>query len=431
MSELAPGMRQSVFGKLMTVMLVMAASLLVLVAGFFLLYISPTLNGSIDGLVREYARVVAASAPTYDTAKELGARLDLWIRYEGPDGAWTTSGDLPTIEEARRTGAHRPFSGRDYYVVPAPSGGTYLFAWTFTQRTLHAHVIVLVLLLFLMVTVVFTTHAVLRRLLRPLRSLGDGVARLSQGHLDVVVPNRSRDEFGALTDAFNRMVARVRDMIQARDQLLRDVSHELRSPVTRLKVALALLPDGDKKARMAADLADMEMMIGELLELERLRDGHGIRTACQNVIPILDQVAANFHDRPPGVRVVSTAPEILADVDSDRMRTVIRNLVENAIKYSLPDSRTVELSAAENGQQVVIRVTDDGPGIPEPDDPSVFEPFFRVDRSRSKRTGGYGLGLSISKRIVEAHGGTIAVETYAKRGASFVVTLPKREYHFV
>ncbi len=87
MSELAPGMRQSVFGKLMTVMFVMAASLLVLVAGFFLLYISPTLNGSIDGLGREYARVVAASAPTYDTAKELGARLDLWIRYEGPDGA--------------------------------------------------------------------------------------------------------------------------------------------------------------------------------------------------------------------------------------------------------------------------------------------------------------------------------------------------------
>ncbi len=109
------------------------------------------------------------------------------------------------------------------------------------------------------------------------------------------------------------------------------------------------------------------------------------------------------------------------------MRTVIRNLVENAIKYSLPDSRTVELSAAEKGQQVVIRVTDDGPGIPEPDIPSVFEPFFRVDRSRSKRTGGYGLGLSISKRIVEAHGGTIAVETDAKRGASFVVTLPKRE----
>jgi signal transduction histidine kinase len=131
------------------------------------------------------------------------------------------------------------------------------------------------------------------------------------------------------------------------------------------------------------------------------------------------------HDRPPSVHVVATTPEILVDVDADRMRTVIRNLLENAIKYSLPDSRGVEVSAAQNGERVVIRVTDDGPGIPERDMPSLFEPFFRVDRSRSKKTGGYGLGLSISKRIVEAHGGTIGVEKNARRGASFIVTLPK------
>jgi two-component system sensor histidine kinase VicK len=107
------------------------------------------------------------------------------------------------------------------------------------------------------------------------------------------------------------------------------------------------------------------------------------------------------------------------------MRTVIRNLLENAIKYSLPDSRAVEVSAAQNGEYVVIRVTDDGPGIPERDIPSLFEPFFRVDRSRSKKTGGYGPGLSISKRIVEVHGGTIAVHNNRERGTSFVITLPK------
>src|SRR3990170_7363112 len=106
------------------------------------------------------------------------------------------------------------------------------------------------------------------------------------------------------------------------------------------------------------------------------------------------------------------------------MQMAIRNLLENAIKYSLPDSRPVEVSAAQNGQRVIIRVADDGPGIPERDMPSLFEPFFRVDRSRSKKTGGYGLGLSIAKRIVEAHGGTIGAENNTGRGASFVVTLP-------
>jgi signal transduction histidine kinase len=168
----------------------------------------------------------------------------------------------------------------------------------------------------------------------------------------------------------------------------------------------------------------MEIMIGELLELERLRDGRAISTARQNVVPLLGELARNYEDRPPSVRLVSARPEILVDIDADGMRTVIRNLLENAVKYSFPDSRPVDVSAAQNGPAVVIRVSDDGPGIPERDMRSLFEPFFRVDRSRSKRTGGYGLGLSISKRIVEAHGGTIAVENNAPRGASFVVTLP-------
>ena len=278
--------------------------------------------------------------------------------------------------------------------------------------------------MFLIATVVFTAHGVLKRLLLPLRWLGDGVARVSEGQLDVVVPKRSADEFGTLTDAFNTMVGRVKDMIRARDQLLLDVSHELRSPVTRLKVALELLSDPNMKARMAADIAEVEIMIGELLELERLRDGRGMTIARHDIVSLLREVAGNYDDRPPRVRLNAAMPEIFVDIDQDRMRTVIRNLLENAVKYSLPDSRAVEVSATQNGQNVVIRVTDDGPGIPERDMPSLFEPFFRVDRSRSKKTGGYGLGLSISKRIVEAHGGTIAVEHNAQRGASFVVTLP-------
>ena len=128
-----------------------------------------------------------------------------------------------------------------------------------TGRMYEAHVALLVVLLLVMAAVVLTGHAVLKRLLRPLRALSDGVARLSAGELDVVLPNCTRDEFGRLTDAFNQMVGRVREMIGARDQLLLDVSHELRSPVTRMKVALELLPDGEHRTRMAADVAEMEL----------------------------------------------------------------------------------------------------------------------------------------------------------------------------
>jgi signal transduction histidine kinase len=426
MSELGwrPGVRRSVFGKLVAIMLTMAASLLALVAAFFLLYLGPLMDASIDGVVHEYVHAVAARSPSYDTAKEMGARLDVETRYEGPDGSWATADGLPTIAEARRHG-RGTFSGRHYYVTPAPNGGTYLFAWKLTERMRTAHLLVPAVLLLLMATVVFAAHGFLRRLLLPLRWLGEGVARLSEGHLDVVVPKRSADEFGALTEAFNRMVGRVKEMIQTRDQLLLDVSHELRSPLTRLKVALELVADRDMKARMTADVAEMEVMIGELLELERLREGRGISTTRQNIVSLVNEVAQNYKERPPGVRLCLTTPEILLDVDTDRMRMVIRNLLENAVKYSLPDSRPVEVSATQDGQTVAIRVTDDGPGIPERDMSSLFEPFFRVDRSRSKKTGGYGLGLSISKRIAEAHGGTIAVENNPRRGATFVVTLPK------
>jgi len=417
--------RHSVFAKLVAIMFTMAASLLALVAAFFVVYLGPVMNASVDGVVHEYVHTVAATSPSYQKATEMSARLNVETRYEGPGGTWATADDLPAIAEAQRHG-RGAFSGSHYYVTAAPDGGRYLFAWTLSERMRTAHLLVPAVLLLLMATVVFAAHGFLRRLLSPLRLLGDGVAGLSNGHLDVVVPKRSADEFGALTDAFNRMVGRVKDMIGARDQLLLDVSHELRSPLTRLKVALELVADRDTKARMAADVAEMEIMIAELIELERMRDGRGVSTARQNLVPLLDDVARNYEDRPPTVRVAAMRPEILADIDGDRMRTVIRNLLENAVKYSLPDSRPVELSATDNGQSVVIRVTDDGPGIPARDMQSLFEPFFRVDRSRSKKTGGYGLGLSISKRIVEAHGGTIAVEHNANRGASFVVTLPKR-----
>jgi signal transduction histidine kinase len=283
------------------------------------------------------------------------------------------------------------------------------------------------LLLVVIVAVVLTAHAFLRHLLRPLRILSDGVARLGEGELDVQLPRRTDDEFGRLTDAFNHMVGRVREMIGARDRLLIDVSHELRSPLTRMKVTLEFLPADEQRARLAGDITEMEHMVTALLELERLRMGRGIATAREDLTAMLREVAQTMEDHPPGVRVVSPPLAIFADVDGEKVRIVVRNLVENAIKYSLPDSRPVELSIVEDAGTVVVRIVDDGVGIPECDAERVFEPFFRVDRSRSKGTGGFGLGLSICKRIMEANGGSIALERGAERGAAFKLTFRRAE----
>jgi len=402
--------RVSIFAKLVAIMLIMAISLLGIVVAFFVLIVSPSMNHAAEALFREHIARVAANRPNLAAAQHLAERANIHVRYDGPAGSWATAAWMPSAAEAPNK-VYR-FLGHGYYVVPAPDGGTYVFAWVFRRHMITVHNVLLTLTLAIMVGVIVMTHFVLRRLLRPLLALGDGVARLSSGQLDVVLPNPTRDEFGTLTDAFNQMVGRVRDMIRARDQLLLDVSHELRSPITRMRVALELVPDDQNRALMKNDLAEMELMIAELLELERLREGRGVSLARQDLVAIVRELP---------VRVTSSAPEILVDIDAERMRTVVRNLIENAQKYA--SHAEIDLSTTDD--RVVMRVRDDGPGIPDSDLASLFEPFFRVNRSRSKTPAGYGLGLSICKRIVEAHGGTITAENNLGGGATFTVTLPR------
>ncbi len=406
-------------------MLGMAFTLLALVGGFFVLIVYPHLSFTTERLIDAYTRSFIASSPDLAAAKDAARRLDVEIRYEGPRGTWSTSAQLPTIADVRGHRFRGTPAGFDYETEDAPGGGAYLFAWKFGELNRGVHNKLLWLLLFLMIGVVVAAYAFQRRLLRPIRWLDAGVAGLSSGRLDVAVPVRTHDEFGVLTGAFNQMVERVSQMVRSRDQLLLDVSHELRSPLTRMKVALEFLPEGEQRAGMAGDVDDMERMVSELLELERLRNGRGVRMVRQDLQPLLREVAAEFRDRAPGIHVFITEREVMLDIDAERMRTVLRNLLENAFKYSLPDSRPVELSSSQNADGVVVRVSDDGPGIPEPDLDSIFEPFFRVDRSRSKSTSGYGLGLSICKRIMDAHGGTITVGNNPGRGTTFLLKLAK------
>jgi signal transduction histidine kinase len=241
----------------------------------------------------------------------------------------------------------------------------------------------------------------------------------------VTVPRTTTDEFGRLTDTFNLMAGRVREMITARDQLLIDVSHELRSPLTRMKVALELLPDDAHRGRLSSEVAEMERMISGLLELERLRTGRGVTLLRQDIVPILSEVVATYEDRAPGVRLSAAGGrEVHADVDAEQLTTVMRNLLENALKYSLSDSGAVQVTVEAREDGVRVGVTDDGVGIPREDAERIFEPFFRVDRSRSKESGGYGLGLSICKRVMEAHGGQIVLEPRSGRGSTFALRFP-------
>ena len=418
--------RVSIFARLLTIMILMAVTLLLIVSTFFVLFVFPAATAEAAHAFEQFSRGIAATSPDYQSANALAHRVRVRIRYEGPRGSWATDPYIPTILDVRQ-GKAPYWLGHEYHLESAADGGAYLFVWDYTQHVRSLHAKMLWLLLFLVTGVVCTAYFFQRRLLRPVRMLDEGVERLSTGDLNATVPVVTSDEFGALTDAFNKMVGRVKQMIQARDQLLLDVSHELRSPLTRLKVALALLPEDENKAGMVGDLDEMEAMITELLELERLREGRGIRRQRQDLVPLLREIADAYNSGPPGICLCPPPSAIWLDIDREKIRIVLRNLLENARKFSLPDSRPIEIQIDDDAGAITVRVSDDGPGIPESDMPNLFEPFYRVDRSRSRKTGGYGLGLSICKRIMEAHKGSIAVMNNAGRGATFLLIFPGAE----
>ena len=269
------------------------------------------------------------------------------------------------------------------------------------------------------------SYLVVRWLFRPLHWLNNGVQEIARGNFAYEVPVRSADELGRLTASFNHMTTQVRQMVQAREQLLLDVSHELRSPLTRMKVALEFVKDQPVREQLQQDTRELETMVTELLEAERLSSNHGglMKTEIDLVRLVQDMVDM-YQGRQPVVQLVSTPDTLLLQVDADRLRIALRNVIDNALKYSPATGPPVEIRVQRDTATVRVSIRDHGPGIPAEDQARVFEPFYRVDKSRGRDTGGYGLGLSLTKKIMTAHGGDILLTSEPGQGSTFTLQLP-------
>ena len=234
------------------------------------------------------------------------------------------------------------------------------------------------------------------------------------------------DELKALAEAFNDMTDRIREMLHTKEQLMLDVSHELRSPLTRMKVALEFLPEGQAKDSLKSDIAEMEAMINEILETARMHHLHGnLKRQLINLADHLEGILVDFVNQPPSVQAGDFPAEIELNVDPEQIKTVFQNILTNAIKFSAPDDKPVMISVIKQANFTVVRILDHGIGIPPDELPFIFEPFYRVDKSRSKRTGGYGLGLSLCKTIMEAHGGRIEVDSKPGVGTCVSMFFPQ------
>jgi signal transduction histidine kinase len=293
------------------------------------------------------------------------------------------------------------------------------------------------------------TRPLARRLARPLERLTEAARRLGGGDLGARVaatPARRRrwrprhapaDEIAELTSAFNEMAERVERLVRGQRELLANVSHELRSPLARLRMALALLPrEGTAEARLAEaerDLAELERLIEDVLATARL-DATGLpaRLAEVDTRALLAALAARAQDDPlvAGRQVrVADGPPLVVTADEALLRRALWNLVENAAKYGAPP---ITLAAAREGDRVLLSVSDEGGGIPPGARARVLDPFERLDAARTPGAAapaGVGLGLTFARRVAEVHGGTIAVGAAAvadgrERGCRVTLALP-------
>jgi signal transduction histidine kinase len=279
------------------------------------------------------------------------------------------------------------------------------------------------------------TFLLSRRILSPVESLAQAARRVSHGDFSQRVKANSKDEFGELAIAFNAMAEDLERTERLRRNLVADVAHELRTPLSNIQGHVEAIRDG----LLPAEPATFDSIYEEVLLLARLvEDLQELTLAEAGQLTLLRQSAdvveivrrAAVAAQPPaearGLTIETDLPSepAMADVDPERIGQVLRNLLSNATTHTSEGGRII-VSLKDEHDELRVTVADTGAGIPPEDLPYVFERFYRVDRSRVRATGGAGLGLTIAKRLVEAHGGTISVESELGKGSRFTFTLPK------
>ncbi len=372
------------------------------------------------------------SPPDTLKAKLLAERMDIDILIETDSWIWTTQEKLKqfnqsTLPRFKNSSTTRAGFADGFRVDIKKNEIRYHFTMR-TRLKKWSHLLNIVGLIHLsaITIMVILVYTALRWILRPIGTLHQAVQNIKEGDLSTEITTDRRDELGELITSFNKMRIRIEEMIKARDKLLLDVSHELRSPLTRILVSLEMVEDCDEKEDLLADIREMENMVTELLESARIQSKHGgVDLEKENLAMIINEVCQKFSDQKPGLRLHSIPKKIILQLDSERIKTLFKNIISNALKYSDPDGQPVEISVDKTDSEVSVTIQDHGHGIQEKELPFIFEPFYRVDKSRSKKTGGYGLGMSLSKKIIEAHDGTIDIKSKLGKGTTVFLTFRK------
>jgi histidine kinase len=291
------------------------------------------------------------------------------------------------------------------------------------------------------------TYFVSKSIIHPINRLKNAAHSIKNGNLDHSITTNRRDEIGQLTEDFEEMRVQLRESFEIqkqyeenRKELIAHISHDLKTPITSIKGYIEGIRDGvadtpEKKDRyiqtIYAKAVDLDHLIDELFLFSKLDLGKvpfyfevvDLKKYLEDYIEELDfdlkekNVDINFHYHPK--------ENFYVDVDREKLKRVLTNVVENSLKYMDKERKTLEISLASSVQKVVLMIADNGPGIPEESLLQIFNQFYRAEPSRNNLTGGSGLGLAIARMIVEEHQGSITVESELTVGTSITISLPQ------
>jgi signal transduction histidine kinase len=367
----------------------------------------------------------------------VAAALDVDLAVYTVDGALVAAGGLRTPRPLPKADAERLVASgawrRDgHRTTSGPLGGqrylrlaTRLSGPEYLGRALGALIVIV-----LVVSLVSIPYA--RAIARPMEHLTRVARRWGAGELTARAHLDRADEIGELARTFDETAERLQQLLASQRELVANVSHELRTPLARMRVSLALAAEATPEdvprhlAAIEGDAEDLERLIADLLTSSRLDAGGGLALQRSPAAPaaLVEEALARFARSHPG-RVVESrlgeAPTV--SVEAGLIARALDNVLDNAAKYSDAEKPVaVTLDAADGGARVVVR--DQGIGVAVEEHARVFEPFFRSDKSRARDTGGTGLGLALSKKIVDAHGGRITIDSRPGEGTAVTIWLP-------
>ena len=408
-------------------------------------YNSDEIRGLISGhlsLHVNYVREDIGVPPRIDRALAIAERVPVDIRILGPDIDWASDPEFPTLEELDFAPSPRFSDSPDAWAdelqgidfanldrhdfLRMRQGGYEIVVATPRISDTQDGPALLPLVIGLGLTFLLIGYGAVIWLFRPIRTIRESAAHIGQGHFDHRIKKIRHDQLGDLADDINRMADDVQSMLDAKRTLLLGMSHELRSPLSRMRLGLEFFDEHENVESLREEITEMEKIVISLLEAERLSDRHAQLNRSSVVInDLVNGLIDDFFSRDRArIQVDTPEEDVVANVDDARLALLLKNLVSNALRYSTAEDGPVGVVVTIRDGNLLITVSDHGPGLSEDQAEHLDEPFYRSDPSRTRDSGGTGLGLYLASLVAGAHGGKLTYVSRADRGATFEVSIP-------